>query len=139
MNTNMRVLITYGLFAFVGTGCAAPAYSTAIRAPNGEDWVGVDCAGHSEVSCLSEAGNQCPSGYDIKDQEGHFSTQLSSSTVLVGQVGSSATNTQEVHSGSMVIKCRGKSRKQIEAEQGNAPSSQAVVDPWAGYNGSAMP
>lgn len=104
------------IFAFIGTGCAISTYSTAIRAPNGEDWIGVDCAGHSQVACYAEAGYQCPGGYDIQQEDGHFSTQFNSNAIAVGNTASSSANTHEVHSGSMVIKCHGKSKAQIDAE-----------------------
>jgi hypothetical protein len=91
-------------------GCA-DAVSVPIIAPTGEHWIGVDCSGHSQVACYAEAGTQCPSGYDIADNEGHFTTEakaVATSEVEVASV-------HESHYGHMIIKCHGKSKAELDA------------------------
>jgi hypothetical protein len=92
-------------------GCAE-ATSVNIRSPQGDNWIGVDCKGHSQVSCLQEAGEQCPSGYDTIDSDTHFST--AANAVATADV--AVVKVHQVHDGSMVIKCHGKSKAQIERE-----------------------
>jgi hypothetical protein len=96
------------------SGCAE-ATSVSIRSPQGDNWIGIDCKGHSQVSCLQEAGEQCPSGYDVMNSEEHFST--ASSAVATTQV--AVASVHEVHNGSMVIKCHGKSTFELDAEAAN--------------------
>ncbi len=100
-------IIAVSLFSLVG---CAEATSVPIVSPTGDNWIGVDCNGHSQVACYAEAGYQCPGGYDIQDNEGHFATQASGIAVP----GYAGVRVGEVHSGSMIIKCHGNSRAQEE-------------------------
>jgi hypothetical protein len=104
-------IIASVLSCVVMAGCAE-ATSVNIRSPQGDNWIGVDCKGHSQVSCLQEAGEQCPSGYDVMNTEERFSTAASA----VATTTVSVASLHEVHNGSMVIKCHGKSKAQIERE-----------------------
>jgi hypothetical protein len=92
-------------------GCA-DAISVPIIAPSGEHMIGVDCGGRSQVACYAEAGHQCPSGYDIQDSEGHFTTEAKN--VVVGQVATSSVH--ESHYGSLIIRCHGKSKAELDAD-----------------------
>lgn len=57
------------------TACAQ-TLSTPITSPTGEHWIGVDCTGHSQVACYAEAGNECPGGYDILENQGPRSLSI---------------------------------------------------------------
>lgn len=105
----MRYLIVALLATVCVAGCAATA-ATPIRSPNGENWIGIDCRSQSQVACLAEAGNQCPGGYDQIDSESHFS--MVSSAVATQQV--AVATSHESHHGSMVIKCHGQSKVELE-------------------------
>jgi hypothetical protein len=106
------------LFIVSLCGCVA-AYSTPIVSPTGEHWIGVDCKGQSQNACWAEAGYQCPNGYSIQDNEGHFSTEFNLNANSFTGVNASQ---REIHTGSMIIKCQGKSRAELEDEKNQVQS-----------------
>ena len=107
---------SFSLLAAFLFGCSASAVSIPIRSASGENLIGVDCKSHSQNACLAEAGNQCPGGYDVVDSEGHTTSGFKA---FVNQTFGSASTT-EIHNGSMLIKCHGKSLMEIEAAKREA-------------------
>jgi hypothetical protein len=85
----------------------------SIRGPNGESWKGIDCSGRSQITCLVDAGNICPDGYDVIENNNHSAIEASgnstsgisgSGNFIFGH-GSSRMNSQEVYHGYMIISC----------------------------------
>jgi hypothetical protein len=115
-------ILKQGIIISLLLSCAACATATsiAIRAPDGSNWIGIDCSGHSQNACLAEAGIQCPGGYDLIDNEGHVVMEAKASLIATPDLTVAGAHTYEVHSGSMIIKCHGKSLSQIEAEEAGA-------------------
>jgi hypothetical protein len=103
-----RLIVGFCIFT---TACASTSTEMVVLA-SGEHAIAIDCAGHSQNSCLIEAGEQCPNGYGIQDEEGHFTRSL----VAVANGTGGMASEKEVHSGSMIIQCHGLSRAQIEAQ-----------------------
>jgi len=113
----MKKLIIF-MLPLVFAGCAevANTMSMQIRSPQGDNWIGVDCVGHSYNACLAEAGRQCPNGYEIIYSENHFAIEAKSEAVATPEFSREHSSEHEVNSGSMTIKCHGKSKADIDAE-----------------------
>ena len=109
----MNKIITIS-FMMCLAGCVETT-AVNIRSPQGENWIGIDCKGHSQNACLQEAGIQCPGGYDVVGNETHFTTESHSATTVIGSTAVARASEVEVHSGSMTIKCHGKSKAEIDA------------------------
>jgi len=103
----MKFIVATGLLLACVSGCRGDiiASSTPIRSPDGQNWWGIDCLGHSQNACLEMAGRQCSNGYDIVDTNSHFAIEANSSTTVIGNTLVSGSHAGEMHSGSMVISC----------------------------------
>ena len=94
--------------------------ATLIKMPDGSWAIGIECNGRgaSQITCLGLAGNECPGGYDVLEDMGHEADE-SHGRAFAGRSFASARSDQyETHHGTMLIRCHGPSRYQVQlAEQ----------------------
>ena len=62
--------LSLAALVLVTDGCGG-ASSTQVRGPDGrDDWYTIKCR-RSQGNCFEEAGEVCPNGYHVADQQGH--------------------------------------------------------------------
>lgn len=78
------------LLAMCGMLVAGCTHVNNVRAPNGDNWIGIEA--HGKLDCYIAAGKECPNGYDV---------------------------VQDISDNDIIIKCHGKSRADTEIESHN--------------------
>lgn len=96
---NMRRLLAILVVLSAAAACAScGAQSKRVRGPDGEDgWYSIRCV-RSHSNCVEEAGEVCPNGYDVADQDKRQG--------VYGQRNANSGFVTTTYQGEMLIKCR---------------------------------
>jgi hypothetical protein len=114
----MKATLTALVLALGLVGCVDETVGTAVM-PDGSRAIVVRC--HSDgAECLQKAGLECPSGYNIKDDEARGGVAVGAAASVANSsnfaVSHSSASAVELHANTLIITCHGKSRATLEAE-----------------------